>query len=313
VSRPKVTVIVPAYNEVETLPVYWKVVEESLFSCQDVDFHILFIDDGSTDGTWPLIEAFCTASPRCRGIRLSRNFGSHIAASAGLDYADGDAVAIMACDLQDPPEVLLDFAAAWQKGAKVVWGHRRSREEHNLRTWLSSVFMALIRKYALPQGSKFTTGSFLLIDRQVVDCMKQFHESNRIIFALVAWSGFDQEIVYYDRRRRLHGKSRWSFGRQIKAVYDTLIGFSSVLPRLVTALGFAMSLVSFSSVVYLLISSYILSTSVRGWASIMVTMLLLFGATFMVLGLMSEYLSRIYAEAMQRPLYFVSDSTDRRR
>src|SRR5262249_62022069 len=160
--------------------------------------------------------------------RLSRNFGSHVALSAGLMHAEGDAVALLACDLQDPPEVVFDFAARWREGARIVWGKRRTRADKAWRVAASKFFEWLTRRYAMPRGSQFTTGSFLLMDRKVLECFRQFQECNRITFALVAWTGFDQATVEYDRQPRRAGKSSWNWRGMLKAAYDTFLAFSKV-------------------------------------------------------------------------------------
>jgi len=276
-----------------------------LLSRDDVDFEVVFIDDGSSDKSWDIITGFAAEEPRFKGLRLSRNFGSHTALSAGIDHADGDALAILACDLQDPPEVILEFIEKWRAGARIVWGHRQSRNEERWRVMASNLFFSLIRKHAMPRGSKFTTGSFFLIDRVVAECFRQFRERNRITFALVAWTGFDQDIVYYDRRGRQHGKSGWSFGMMIKALYDTYIGFSQLPPRLFTITGVLVFLMTIPLTIYLVLNA-IFFEALPGWTGLMVVTCGFFGLAFLMLGMMAEYLHRIYSETTGRPLYFLS-------
>jgi glycosyltransferase involved in cell wall biosynthesis len=302
---PLVTIITPVLNEEASLEAYRDEVSRSLFSSTDVNYEVLFIDDGSTDRSWEIIERFCEESPRFHGLRLSRNFGSHTALSAGIDHARGDAVATLACDLQDPPETVAAFVEKWRAGAQIVWGRRRTRTETHLRVWMADCFAWLLRTQAMPRGSKFSTGSFLLIDRTVVDCFRQFREHNRITFALVAWTGFRQEVVLYDRRSRNAGVSGWSFGRMIRAMYDTFIGFSDLLPRFMTILGATIFLMNIPIVLYLIID-YALSRPFPGWTGLMVTLCFFFGIVCLMLGVMSEYLHRIYLETTGRPLYFVA-------
>ena len=170
----------------------------------------------------------------------------------------------------------------------------------------SNVFFRLIRRYAMPRGSRFTTGSFLLIDRTVVECFKQFPERNRITFELVAWTGFDQAVVDYDRARREIGQSKWSFSRMLKAMYDTLIGFSEAPARVMTWLGVLTSLLTLPVLGWLLLNWWWTDT-VPGWTGIMVMMTAFFGLQFLMMGLVGEYLYRIYSESTRRPLYFVSE------
>lgn len=304
-ALPRITVITPVYNEEASLEAFHAEVSRCLLSRQDAEYEILFVDDGSTDRSWEIIERFCAESPRFRALRLSRNFGSHCALSAGIDFAQGDAIATLACDLQDPAQTVVEFVEKWRAGAQIVWGRRRTRAESRLRVWTVNLFSWLMRTQAMPAGSKFSTGSFLLIDRTVAECFRQFRERNRITFALVAWTGFSQDVVAYDRVARRAGVSGWSFGRTLKAMYDVLIGFSGVLPRFITLLGAAIFLMNIPILIYL-IADYVLARPFPGWTGLMVALCFFFGVVCLMLGVMSEYLHRIYTEVTGRPLYFIS-------
>ena len=302
----RVTVITPVFNEQDSLPLYVEEVRRVLFARGDVQFDVLFVDDGSTDGSWPLIERICAADARFRGLRLSRNFGAHIAICAGFDAVRAGAVAILACDLQDPPEALLEFVAHWKAGADIVWGHRRQRDDALWRRLVSRLFAAALRRYAMPRGSRFTTGSFLLADRKVVEAVQSMREHSRITFALVAWTGFRQEIVPYDRQRRRAGKSGWTFWRMVLAMYDAFVGFSVLPIRLTTALGIAISLLNVPLAIFLL-ANWWTGQPLPGYTPVMLVLTVFFGIQFLLMGLIGEYLYRIYLEAMQRPLYIVAD------
>ena len=204
-SRPRIAIVTPVFNEQECLPLYEQAVRERLLARSDYDFEILFVDDGSQDRSWEIICCICERDSRFRGIRLSRNFGGHIADSAGLAHVNGDAVAILASDLQDPPEVILQFLEKWRAGAQIVWGRRRTRNDQAWRKFTSELFLNLVRRFAMPAGSKMTSGGFLLLDRKVLESLLQFEERSRIVFALVAWTGFEQTIVEYDRARSRRG------------------------------------------------------------------------------------------------------------
>lgn len=304
-GRPRVTIVTAVFNEEASLDAYRADVTRVLLSSPDVYYEILFVDDGSTDGSWEIIERFCAASPRFRGLRLSRNFGEHTATSAGIDHATGDAVVILACDLQDPPEAVLEFVERWRAGAQVVWGRRNTRPESRARVWAVDAFSWLLRTQAFPKGTKFSTGGFFLIDRLVVECFRQFREHSRITFALVAWTGFKQDVVLYDRRTRHAGTSSWDFGRLSKAMYDTLIGFSNLLPRFITVLGAAIFLLNIPIAIYLVVN-YFYSRPLPGWTALMVALSFFFGVVCLMLGIISEYLHRIYVESTGRPLYFIA-------
>jgi glycosyltransferase involved in cell wall biosynthesis len=305
---PIVQILTPFYNEEECFATYVETVESTLISRGDLEYRFLLIDDGSTDRTWELIRQQCEISPRFRGLRLSRNFGAHTAETAGLDLCDADAVVILSADLQDPPEVIPCFVEAWRQGADVVFGHRRMRGDSRWRILASKTFEALLRRFAMPRGSKFATGGFLLMDRKVVVCVRQMRETNRLIFGLVAWTGFHQAVVEYDRQRRVAGRSAWSLARMIRSMYDGLIGFSAAIPRAVTILGAFFSLIGLLAALYFLLNA-ILFSPLPGWSSIMVALSLFFGIVFLVLGTICEYLLRIYVESTRRPLYFIAADT----
>jgi dolichol-phosphate mannosyltransferase len=303
---PRVTILTPVHNEEAALPLYERRVGEVLLARTDYDFQVLLIEDGSRDRSWEVIREMCARSPRLRAIRLSRNFGSHTALSAGFARADDDCVATLACDLQDPPEVILEFLDHWRGGAQIVWGKRRSRQDEMWRVWTSRAFSELLRRYALPPGSKFTTGSFLLADRKVVECYRQFHEHNRITFALMAWTGFRQAVVEYDRKSRVAGRSSWNLSKMFKAMYDAFIGFSYLPIRLTTLVGVFTSLGAFVLLAYTLIS-WLIGVQARGWTSLVSSLAFFFGIQFLLMGLMGEYLYRIYTEVTRRPLFFISE------
>jgi len=312
VGPPTVLILTPVYNETAGLDAYERAVRDTLLARTDCSVHVLFIDDGSTDDSWEKIRAIAARDGRFRGIRLSRNYGSHIALSAGFaNIGDADAVATLASDLQDPPEVVSQFIDAWQRGSDIVWGKRTTRDESWLRVVTSRMFERLIRRHAMPRRSKFTTGSFLLVDRKVAECFANFHEHNRVTFALVAWTGFSEGVVEYERRRRQTGKSGWTYGRMVKTMYDTFIGFSQTPIRVMTIMGALVSLLTLPMAGYI-VYHRLAGHPILGWTSIMLPLTLFFGLQFLMMGIVGEYLYRIYAEVVRRPLYFISATTDAR-
>lgn len=311
-ARARLVVVTPVYNEEAGLAAYEAAVERSLLGRADLDVQVLLVDDGSADSSWRRIAELCRRRPEFIGLRLSRNFGPHVAIAAGVDHPaaqNADAVAVLACDLQDPPETVLDFVAAWRDGADIVWGARRTRLDQRWRVWLSNAFFRAVRRWAMPRGSKFTTGSFLLMDRKVAACFRRFREHGRVTFALVAWTGFDQTVTQYDRQARRSGASGWSLGRLLGAAYDTFISFSDLPARLVTGLGVSVFVLSILFTVYLT-ATWMLTSVQPGWTGIMVAITTFFGLLFMMVGMLAEYLRRIFIESADRPLYFVSQATD---
>jgi len=308
--KPNVLILTPVYNESAGLASYEEAVRATLLARTDCDVRVLFVEDGSTDDSWSRIRALAARDDRFRGIRLSRNYGSHIAISAGFaNIGDADAVATLAADLQDPPATVSQFIDTWKNGADIVWGKRISRAESPLRVWTSRTFETLIRKFAMPPRSRFTTGSFLLVDRRVAECFAQFQERNRVTFALIAWTGFVEAVVEYHRESRRFGRSGWTFTQMIKTMYDTFIGFSAVPIRLMTMTGLVVSLVSIPIALYL-IAQKLTGQVQLGWTSVILGLTLFAGIQFLMMGIVGEYLYRIYAEVVRRPLYFISSTTD---
>jgi glycosyltransferase involved in cell wall biosynthesis len=311
---PRLTIITPVYNEAENLDAYASAVEETILSRGDLDARILLVDDGSSDDSWAKIVELTRRSVRFSGLRLSRNFGVHIALAAGFDNVgeDADIVAVLACDLQDPPLTVLEFVARWREGADIVWGARRERADSGWRRIASHTLDRILRLYAMPRDSKFRTGSFLLIDRVVLECFLKCREHNRVTFALVAWTGFSQDVVYYDRQARLRGRSGWSLGRMISTAYDVFIGFSPFPARVLTGLGFALFGISILVLIYL-VTEWFVKNVQPGWTGIMALITVFFGILFMMVGMIAEYLYRIFIETKARPLYFVASRTHPRR
>jgi len=307
-NRPRVTIVTPVFREAGNLPRYAEAVTRTLLEHPDFEFQVLFVDDGSPDTSWEFIAMLCQRDTRFKAIRLSRNFGAHIALSAALHRADGDAVAVLACDLQDPPEVILQFLEQWRAGAKIVWGRRRTRADKGWRVAASRLFEGLVRRYALPPSSRFTTGSFLLMDRAVLRCYQQFGEATRITFALVAYTGFSQAVVDYDRAPRLAGRSAWNVKAMVKAAYDTFFAFSRVPFGMMTAVGASLFLFSLPFSVYLLLC-YFLGDPKPGWTSIMLVLIMFFGLQFIFMSFLGEYTARIHTEVVRRPLYFISEES----
>ncbi|MCA9397130.1 MAG: glycosyltransferase family 2 protein, partial [Candidatus Omnitrophica bacterium] len=172
-KKKLLSVLTPVLNEQDGLKTYFERIEKELLSVPGLDYEVILIDDGSTDSSWEMIQEKSTTDSRYHGISLSRNFGAHIALSAGLQSCRGDAAVILACDLQDPPKVVLEFVQEWQKGANIVWGHRISRQDDLWRIWVSNAFNSLLKKFAMPKNSQFSTGSFFLADRKSIDAYRK--------------------------------------------------------------------------------------------------------------------------------------------
>jgi dolichol-phosphate mannosyltransferase len=270
-------------------------------------WEMVFVDDGSRDSTPQLIAQLHREDPRVRGVRLSRNFGSHVAIAAGLDHVQGDLAVVLAADLQDPPQVIPQFVERWRAGADIVWGARETREDPLPRRLFARLFYGLIVRTALPSIPRTGTGSFCLIDGVVVNAFKQFQERNRLTFGIISWSGFTQEQVPYRRAARHAGRSKWSLGQLVKTAIDTFVSFSYVPLRLISYLGLLVSLLSFAFGIYIIVDYLVAGTQLRGWPSLMAAILFLGGAQLITLGVLGEYLWRTSEEAKRRPLYLVRE------
>ncbi len=306
---PRLTILTPVYNEVESFPLYVAAVTSIILDRKDVAATVLFVDDGSNDGSWEMIAKLCDDDPRFRGIRLSRNVGAHTATLAGMSNIgpDEDAVVIMGCDLQDPPETTLELLERWREGADVVWAERRTRGDPLWRRVGSSTFHALLRR-SMPRGSLVTAGGFFLIDRIVVKAVREMKEQNRVNFALVAWTGFEQERVLYDRPKRVAGKPGWTLGKMLKTTYDAFVGFSTLPLRVMRLAALVAALVAGGLSIFLVVDATI-GNRVPGWTSTVLVPSVFFAIQFALTAIIGEYLYRIYAEVVDRPSFFVSAET----
>jgi len=305
VTRPLITIVVPVFNEGDNLRLFYEAVTGVIRTMSEYDWGFIFVDDGSRDGSFEALTALRAQDDRVQALRFPRNFGSHVAIAAGIDYCRGDAAVVMAADLQDPPALIRDFVDRWRSGHDVVWGARTGRDEGALRSYGMAMFYRLVRRFAIPTYPEGGTGSFCLISRPVIDAFRQCQERNRLTFGLIAWSGFRETSVPYHRPRRLIGASSWTLRKMVKAAIDTFISFSSLPIRTISFLGLLVSALSFVFGVYVFINQIFFGTRVMGWTSVMLAVLMLGGVQLLMIGVLGEYLQRILDEARGRPLYIV--------
>jgi polyisoprenyl-phosphate glycosyltransferase len=303
------SVIVPVYNERDNVHPMYDALSALATAEPTLDWEFLFVEDGSTDDTFAILADMNRADPRLKVVRLSRNYGSHTAAAAGLQFASGHAAVIMAGDMQDHPREIPRFLAKWREGFHVIWGVRATRQDSRLDRLLADAFSALIRHVALPAYPRQGTGSFCLLDRKVIDALNGFPERNRMTFGLILLAGFRQTHIEYDRLERHAGVSKWTMRRKIKHTLDTVVSFSSLPIRLTTVIGISIAALSFSYAAYLAVDKLLNERSVEGWTSIIVLVLLLGGLQLFVLGMLGEYLWRVCDEVRQRPLFLVQEVT----
>jgi dolichol-phosphate mannosyltransferase len=305
VAPALVSLIVPVFNEEASLERFHAAVDSVVREIPGCEWEFVFVDDGSRDGSFAVIERLRSRDPRVSALRFTRNFGSHVAIAAGFDHCRGDCAVIMAADLQDPPACLPKFVAGWREGFEIVWGARTGRDEGVVRRALARMFYAAVRRFAIPAYPRGGTGSFCLADRKVIDTFRQCTERNRLTFGLIAWSGFRQTEVPYHRPPRAAGASSWTTARMIKSAVDTFVSFSFLPIRTMSYFGLFVSVVSFLFGAYVLVSKLAFGTAVEGWASVILVVLFLGGVQLTMIGVLGEYLWRVLDEARGRPLYVV--------
>jgi len=296
-----VSVVAPALNEEDTLEAFYDRVAAAL---DQVPFELVIVDDGSSDGTPDVLTKLAARDPRVRVVSLSRNFGYQAAVTAGLDHARGDAVVTIDVDLQDPPELIPELVRAWQAGSDVVYAVREAREGETwvkLTTarWFSKLF-ARIARLELPPG----VGDFRLLDRSAVDALRLMPERSRFLRGMSIWVGYTQTSIPYTRSARYAGRTKYRWRTLFRISIDALSSFSSAPLRLATLLGFTVSFIAFLGIPYVIINK-LLGFFVEGVSTLLFVVLLLGGIQLITLGIIGEYISRIYDEVKRRPLYLV--------
>ena len=296
------SIVVPCFNEEEVLRGTNRRLVGVLGQLS-LKFEILYVDDGSTDATAEILRELQALDERIRVICFSRNFGHQMAITAGLEHAAGDAVAIIDADLQDPPELIPEMVALWRSGYKVVYGIRRTRDgETPFKLWTAKAFYRLINSLSDVE-IPVDTGDFRLIDRVVVDVFLQMPERHRLLRGMWSWIGFSQVGLPYQRAQRFAGETKYPLRKMLGLALDGIVSFSVVPLRLVTALGFLSAGGAFIGIVYTLWVRLLTHSWVRGWAISFVGMLFMAGVQMLCLGILGEYIGRIYTESKQRPLF----------
>ncbi len=309
-THPVFSIVAPVYNEEETLPHFYQrvavVMDELGAPCE-----LVLVNDGSRDGSYKTMRALHAHDPRVRIVDFSRNFGHQIAISAGLEHARGDAVVILDSDLQDPPEVIPALVDRWRAGAEVVYAQRRRRPgETRFKLVTAAAFYRVIRRLTemdIPRD----TGDFRLLDRQVVDALVAMKERHRFMRGLAVWVGFRQEAVPYDRQERFAGSTKYPLVKMVRFALDAITGFSYVPLQLATTAGFALAGLSVVGIV-VAAALRLAGAAIQGQATTLIAVLFLGGIQLIFLGVIGEYLGRIYDEVRARPLYIAREApTDR--
>jgi polyisoprenyl-phosphate glycosyltransferase len=307
-QQPELSVVVPAFNEEANVETMHRRLVAALDGVVE-SLEILFVDDGSTDATWSRVRELAASDGRVRGIRFARNFGHQAALTAGVDAANGRAVVIIDGDLQDPPEVIPEMVARWREGSEVVYGQREEREGE---TWFKLATAALF--YRILRGITnvdipVDTGDFRLMGPRAVSAFRALPERNRFIRGLVSWIGFPQTAVRYRRQARSQGATKFPVRKMLRFALDGITSFSYFPLRLATWTGFAVSIFAFLYILVVLVLKAV-GVSWLGYTSLMASILFLGGVQLLMIGIMGEYLGRIFDEVKRRPLYLVGERTD---
>jgi len=312
-SRPTlVTFVVPVFNESECIRELYERTRGSARACA-VRYEIIFVNDRSTDGTLALLKELHTRDGNVKVITLSRNFGHQVAITAGLRHARGDCVLVMDGDLQDPPELLSGMLELWRRGNRVVFGVRRKRKEPWFKKCCYFLFYRILSKFSslpIPQDA----GDFCLMDRRVVEELKKLREDRPFLRGLRSWVGFRQAGIEYDRPGRVRGRTKYSLSKLLKLAFDGWLSFSDIFLRLSTILGLAISMVSFTYGMYIIVSILLARMGVieihhvpSGWTSLACFITFLFGIQFIFMGILAEYIGRIFVQVKQRPAYIADE------
>jgi polyisoprenyl-phosphate glycosyltransferase len=303
---PELSVVVPVFNEELNAPLIVERLTKVLESCV-TSHEILFVDDGSRDGTLAVIRGIAAKDSRIRCLSFSRNFGKEVALAAGLDHARGQALVMIDADLQHPPETIPAFVIKWREGFDMVYGQRADRTTDG-RTYsrFARRFYAVFERFGempLPEGA----GDFRLISRRVVDTLKRMPERARFSKGLYAWVGFRQIGVPYQVAPRAHGETKWNYAKLFRFAFDGLTSFSTVPLRLATYTGIAISVFAFLYAFVTILRTVVFGADVPGFPSIIVSVMFFSGIQLVFLGIIGEYIGRIFAEVKERPLYIVSE------
>ncbi len=300
------SIVVPVYNEQEVIDETYRRLS-AVFKDYFMDVEYIFINDGSKDNTYFKLKDIASGNKEVRVINFARNFGHQIAITAGMDYARGDAVVIIDADLQDPPEIILQMVDKWEEGYQVVYGKRLQREGETFFKKVTAKtfyrFLDSMTDVKLPVD----VGDFRLIDRKVCDAMKCLPERSRYVRGLVSWVGFKQTSVEYHREKRFAGETKYPLKKMLKLAGDGIFSFSYKPLKLATFVGMLVSVLSFIYLVVVLVQKFIKNDVVSGWASSIAVTLFLNGVMLIVIGIMGEYVGRIYEEVKARPLYIVGE------
>ena len=301
----KISIVVPLFNEAGNILALAERLRRVIEHNPEFQWEVIFVNDGSTDRSDWLLSGLASKYRWLTVIDLSRNFGHQNAITAGMDHSSGDAVIVMDGDLQDPPELIPKMIASWQEGHDVVYATRTTRHGETLfKKFTAAAFYRLLRKLT-DTPIPVDTGDFRLISRPVMDALQQMPERNRFVRGMVSWTGFSQTSLPYERDQRLHGRTKFSLFKMLRFAGNGILSFSKVPLDLIISFGLLLSLGSFIGILFVLYETFVLKSTVRGWGSMMVAVLFMGGIQLICIGMVGEYVGRIFDEVRKRPSYIV--------
>lgn len=303
----KVSLIIPAFNEEESIPYLYEKINMVVNKLTDYSFEILFINDGSKDKTLSLIKNLREKDERVCYVDLSRNFGKEIAMLAGLDYSTGDSIIFIDADLQDPPELIPELIKYWEEGYDDVYARRNSRKDETfLKKYTSKLYYKVLQKLTNIEIQK-DTGDFRLLDRRCVNALKKMRESQRCSKSMFSWIGYNKKEVVYDRDARLAGKTKWNYKKLIDLAIDGITSFTTSPLRISTHISISTFLVLFIYFIYVIIKCIRHNIAIQAFQAIILLVLFFFAIIILLIGIIGEYLGRIFNETKNRPRYFVDE------
>lgn len=302
-----ISILIPAYNEAEVLNILYERLCSVAEKIKNYSFEFLFVNDGSKDDTLIIIQNLSIIDPRISYIDLSRNFGKEIAMLAGFDYVKGDAVIILDADLQDPPELIPKMISYWEQGFDDVYAKRKSRDgETWFKKWSSNTYYKVLEKISNVPIQR-DTGDFRLLDRKCIDAIKKIRENQRYTKGIFSWIGFKKKEILFDRDARIAGKTKWNYRNLVELAIDGITS-STVAPlRIASYTGLIISVLSFIFMMYIVVKTILFGGSVPGYPSLMSVILFLGGIQLLSLGIIGEYLGKIFYETKDRPTYFIQE------
>ncbi|WP_147534145.1 glycosyltransferase family 2 protein [Bacillus marasmi] len=306
----KITILIPAYNEQDVLYQLYNRLSTVINQLPRYRFELLFVNDGSKDETLNIIKSLRKQDNRVSYVDLSRNFGKEIAMIAGLDYALGDAVIILDADLQDPPELIPEMISYWEDGYDDIYAKRKSRAgESWLKKWTSRAFYRVLQKITRVPIQE-DTGDFRLLDSRCVEALKQLRETQRYTKGMFSWIGYNKKEILFDRDPRAAGETKWNYIKLVDLAIEGITSFTTNPLRLSSIFGFTVSIFAFMYMIWVILKTIIMGEPVAGYPSLMTIILFLGGIQLISLGIIGEYLGRVFNETKGRPLYFVDEYND---